>query len=161
MTVIKRAVNMAGIVALMAVSGYVQAASWQDSLSSAASQLSQHNASDGNASGLGSLLSSDARSLSAGSMHNAAGILQYCIKQKLVAATNTENIKNQLMSKLGLASQPEQKKPTDYMQGLSGLLKTGEGKQIDLNAIGNSPLAEKVKTKACDIVLKQGVKFIS
>ncbi|WJM83739.1 DUF2501 domain-containing protein [Dickeya chrysanthemi] len=167
MTLIKRAVNRVGIAALMAISGYAQAASWQDSLSSAASQLSQNGAatgngaSSGNIGGLGSLLNSGTQSLSAGSMNNAAGILQYCIKQKLVSATNTENIKDQLLNKLGLASQPEQQKQADYMQGLSGLLNTGEGKQVDLKAIGDTPLGEKVKTKACDIVLKQGVKFIS
>ncbi|MBN6246598.1 DUF2501 domain-containing protein, partial [Escherichia coli] len=27
--------------------------------------------------------------------------------------------------------------------------------------IGTTPLAEKVKTKACDLVLKQGLNFIS
>ena len=30
-----------------------------------------------------------------------------------------------------------------------------------LNTLGSSPLAEKVKTKACDLVLKQGVNFLS
>ncbi|MCL6407267.1 hypothetical protein BM451_03310 [Dickeya dadantii] len=161
MTLIKRVVNTVGVVALMAAASYVQAASWQDSLSNAANQLSQNGASSGNLSGLTGLLNGGTQSLSAGSMNNAAGILEYCMKQKLVAATNTENIKNQLLNKLGLTSQQEQQKQTDYMQGLTGLLNTGEGKQLNLNTLGNTPLAEKVKTKACDIVLKQGVKFIS
>ncbi|NKI74877.1 DUF2501 domain-containing protein [Dickeya sp. CFBP 2040] len=161
MTVIKRVVKTIGVAGLMTIAGYVQAASWQDSLSNATSQLNQNSAASGNMSELSRLLASGTPSLSAGSMNNAAGILQYCIKQKLVSATNTENIKNQLLNKLGLSSQSEQQKKTDYMQGLSGLLSTGEGKQLNLNAIGNTPLGEKVKTKACDIILKQGVKFIS
>ncbi|MGM3161479.1 DUF2501 domain-containing protein [Dickeya undicola] len=161
MTLIKRAVNIVGVAALMTATSYAQAAGWQDSLSSAASQLSQNGASSGNLSGLTGLLNGETQSLSAGSMNNAAGILQYCLKQKLVSATNTDNVKNQLLSKLGLSSQQEQQKQTDYMQGLSGLLNTGEGKQVNLSTLGSTPLAEKVKAKACDIVLKQGVKFIS
>ncbi|MBV8042497.1 DUF2501 domain-containing protein, partial [Pluralibacter sp.] len=35
------------------------------------------------------------------------------------------------------------------------------GQQLNLSAIGNSPLAEQVKTKACDLVLKQGASFLS
>ncbi|ATZ93904.1 DUF2501 domain-containing protein [Dickeya fangzhongdai] len=161
MTLIKRAVNIVGVAALITAASYVQAAGWQDSLSSAASQLSQNGASSGNLSGLTGLLNGETQSLSAGSMNNAAGILQYCLKQKLVSATNTENVKNQLLNKLGLSSQQEQQKQTDYVQGLAGLLNTGEGKQVNLSTLGNTPLAEKVKAKACDIVLKQGVKFLS
>jgi hypothetical protein len=94
-------------------------------------------------------------------MTNAAGILQYCMKNKLVSATNPENIKNQLMDKLGLDSGTKQTPPEDYTQGLMGLLNTGKGQQLDLKTIGNSPLAEKVKTQACDFVLKQGVNYLS
>ncbi|MDI5399884.1 DUF2501 domain-containing protein, partial [Salmonella enterica subsp. enterica serovar Kentucky] len=41
--------------------------------------------------------------------------------------------------------------------GLQGLLKTKDGQQLNLNNIGSTPLAEKVKTKACDLVLQQGL----
>lgn len=153
---IKSAVSVVGLATCM-LAGYAQAASLQESLSSAASQLGQNPSSLG---GLTGLLNGGNQALSAGNMNNAAGILQYCVKQKLVSATNTENIKNQLLDKLGLSAQPEEQQ-TDYTQGLAGLLKTRDGKQLNLNNIGNTPLAEKVKTKACDIVLKQGVKFLS
>ncbi|EAO3106214.1 DUF2501 domain-containing protein [Salmonella enterica subsp. diarizonae] len=112
------------------------AASWQDSLSSAASQLSADN------------------------MNNAAGILQYCAKQKLASATNVENVKNQILNKLGLDT-TQQKQDTNYLDGLQGLLKTKDGQQLNLNNIGSTPLAEKVKTKACDLVLQQGLNFLS
>ncbi|POD94552.1 DUF2501 domain-containing protein [Pectobacterium odoriferum] len=158
----KSVINAVGVVGLATfiVSGYVQAASLQDSLSNAVGQFSQNNSSSEALSGLSGLLTNGNQALSAGNMNNAAGILQYCLKQKLVSATNTENIKNQLLDKLGLSSQDE-KKQTDYTQGLAGLLNTRDGKQLNLNNIGNTPLAEKVKTKACDLVLKQGIKFIS
>ncbi|EHD22185.1 MULTISPECIES: DUF2501 domain-containing protein [Brenneria] len=147
--------------AIFMMAGYVQAASLQDSLSSAMGQLGQNSSSSASQSGLAGLLNGGNQTLSAGNMNNAAGILQYCVEQKLVSATNTENVKNQLLDKLGLSSQQEKQQQTDYTQGLAGLLNTSDGKQLNLNSIGNTPLAEKVKTKACDVVLKQGANFIS
>lgn len=144
------------------MAGHLHAATWQDTLSSAANQLSQNSSSSGNStSNLTGLLSGGTQSLSSGTMGNAAGILQYCIKQKLVSATNTENIKNQLLNKLGLNNAESQKTQSDYTQGLAGMLQTKDGQQLNLNNIGSTPLAEKVKTKACDLVLKQGMNFIS
>ena len=144
------------------------ASSWQDQLSSAASELSKTTTTS-NAAGttgnsmasLTSLLGGGTSALSSATMTNAAGILQYCMKNKLVSATNTDNIKNQLLDKLGLDSGTKQTQPQDYTQGLMGLLNTGKDQQLNLNTIGSSPLAEKVKTKACDFVLKQGVNYLS
>ncbi len=139
------------------------AASWQDSLSSAASQLSQNSGSQQGGMSLSSLtglLNGGSQSLSAGTMNNAAGIMSYCAQNKLASLTNTDNIKNQVMDKLGLGQQ-EQKQDTNYLEGLQGLLNTKNGEQLNLNNIGNTPLAEKVKTKACDLVLKQGLNFLS
>ncbi|QTF10705.1 DUF2501 domain-containing protein [Brenneria izadpanahii] len=160
MKAIRGVVNIVGLATFM-VAGYVQAASLQDSLSSAVGQLSQNSSSSGSLSGLTGLLNGGNQALSADNMNNAAGILQYCMKQKLVSATNTENVKNQLLDKLGLTSAQEQQQQTDYTQGLAGLLNTSDGNQLNLNNIGNTPLAEKVKTKACDLVLKQGANYIS
>ncbi|POP45670.1 hypothetical protein CHU32_12025 [Superficieibacter electus] len=134
------------------------AASWQDSLSSAASQLNSQNGSQ--LSSLGSLLNGGSQALSADTMNNAAGILQYCAKQKLASVTSTENIKNQVLEKLGL-DQQEQKEDTNYLEGIQGLLNTKNGEQLNLSNLGETPLAQKVKTKACDLVLKQGVNFLS
>lgn len=148
---------------LMATSGY--AATWQESLSSAASQLSQTQTTtsgtqSNSLSSLSGLLTSGSQALSSENMPNVAGILGYCMKQKLVSATNTENVKNQIMEKLGLSTPQAQTTTPDYTEGLMGLLNTAKGEQLDLATIGNSPLAEKVKTKACDLVLKQGVNFL-
>lgn len=65
-----------------------------------------------------------------------------------------------VLDKLGLSA-PEQKQDTNYMDGIQGLLNAKDGQQLDLNTIGNSSLAKQVKTKACDLVLKQGMNFIS
>ena len=140
------------------------AASWQDSLTSAASELSKQsgNSSQGGTSlaSLTSLLNGGNQALSANNMNNAAGILQYCAKQKLASVTDAENVKNQVLDKLGLGT-TEQKQDTNYLDGIQGLLNTKDGQQLNLNNIGSTPLAEKVKTKACDLVLKQGMSFIS
>lgn len=143
----------------------VHAASWQDSLSSAASQLSSQG--DAQQSGgmsvssLTSLLSNGNQSLTSSSMNNAAGIMSYCAKQKLSSVTNTENVKNQVLDKLGLSTPEKQKEDTSYLDGLQGLLSSNSGQKLDLNSLGSSSMAEKVKTKACDLVLKQGVSFLS
>ncbi|SLM62711.1 MULTISPECIES: DUF2501 domain-containing protein [Dickeya] len=160
----KQMIRATGALALMMSLG-TQAAGWQESLSSAASQLSAGSAGKGTSdtpdlAGLSALLNGNTQSLSSGSMNNAAGILGYCVKQKLAAASNADTIKNQLLTKLGLTT-PQQQQQTGYQQGLAGLLTTGDGKLLNLNTIGNSALAEKVKAKACDLVLKQGIKFIS
>lgn len=140
------------------------AASWQDSLSSAASELSKQSTTSSqngtSLSSLTSLLNGGNQALSANNMNNAAGILQYCAKQKLASVTDAENVKNQVLDKLGLGA-TEQKQDTNYLDGIQGLLNTKDGQQLNLNNIGSTPLAEKVKTKACDLVLKQGMNFIS
>ena len=93
-------------------------------------------------------------------MNNAAGILEYCAKNKLASVTSAENIKSQVLEKLGLSA-PEQKEDTNFLEGLQGMLNTKDGEQLNLNNIGSTPLAQKVKTKACDLVLQQGMNFLS
>ena len=156
------------VVAALTLSAFTlsgaHAASWQDSLNSAASQLSGSNAqaSGGmSVSSLTSLLNGSSQSLTASSMNNAAGILSYCAKQKLASVTSADNVKNQVLDKLGLSTPEKQKQDTSYLDGLQGLLNSKNGQQLDLNTLGNSSLAKQVKTKACDLVLKQGVNFLS
>lgn len=146
----------------MLVAGGASAASWQDQLSSAASELSSQSGSQGGTSlsQLTGLLNGGDQALSSNSMTNAAGIMQYCAKQKLTSVTSTDNIKGQLLDKLGLEDTQKQSQQQDYQQGLQGLLNTGNGQSLDLKSLGNSQLAEKVKTKACDLVLEQGKKYL-
>ncbi|AEN63313.1 Protein of unknown function DUF2501 [Enterobacter soli] len=160
----KKHVLLSTVLGALLVSGVAQAASWQDSLTSAANELTKESSSSSqgglSASSLTSLLGSSSQSLSAGTMNNAAGILEYCAKQKLASVTDTQNIKNQVLGKLGLDTQ-EQKQDTNYMDGIQGLLNAQNGQQLNLSTLGNSSLAKEVKTKACDLVLKQGMNFIS
>ena len=150
------------------VTGAAQAAtSWQDSLNSAASQLSAGNSTTSSQTGglslssLTGLLNSGTDSLSASNMNNAAGILEYCAKEKLASMTDATNIKNQVLGKLGLETPQEQQQDTNYLEGIQGLLNANNGQQLNLETIGSTPLAKKVKAQACDFVLKQGLSFIS
>ncbi|MBW9399828.1 DUF2501 domain-containing protein [Leclercia sp. J807] len=163
---------LSAAVSALLMTGAAQAASsWQDTLNSAASQLSAGSSSNSTTttsqngglslSSLTGLLNNGGQSLSASNMNNAAGILEYCAKEKLASMTDATNIKNQVLGKLGLDTQEEQQQDTNYLEGIQGLLNANNGEQLNLETIGNSPLAKKVKAQACDFVLKQGMSFIS
>ncbi|QKJ85557.1 DUF2501 domain-containing protein [Paramixta manurensis] len=166
---VQRMVMVLGVASALAA-GSAMAASWQDQLSSAASQLTQDKGSSGAAAGssqgglslssLTGLLNGGDKAVSSNNMSNAAGIMQYCVQHNVVD-NGAASVKDKVMDKLGLASQTEQAKQTDYQQGLAGLLNTGNGQPLDLKSLSNTPLGEKVKTKACDVVLKQGKAFLA
>lgn len=156
--------------ALIAASA--SAASWQEQLNSAATQLSQQNSNTTNSgtsnnsqnglslSSLGGLLNGNSQNVSANTMSNAAGVMEYCFKNNVID-NNVASVKNSVLSKLGLTTPEEKKQQTDYQQGLMGLLNTSNGQQLNLKALGETEIGKKVKTKACDVVLKQGKNFIS
>ncbi|HGM6859732.1 TPA: DUF2501 domain-containing protein [Serratia rubidaea] len=133
-----------------------------DSVSNAAGELSKSGGESGGTSlsTLTGLLNGGDKALSSGSMTNAAGILQYCVKNNVLSESGAADVKDKLLGKLGISSDSDAKS-ADYQQGLGGLLQTGEGKSLDLNNLGTSQITEKVKQKACDLVLKQGKSFIS
>jgi len=150
--------------ATVMATGSAQAAGLMDSLSSAATELSKSGGSTSNGgmslSSLSGLLNGGDKALSSSSMTNAAGILQYCVQNNVLSANGTEAVKDQLLNKLGITSTANANSE-DYQQGLGGLLNTGKGNTLDLNSLGTSQITEKVKQKACDLVLKQGMSFIS
>lgn len=158
--------------AALLVAGSASAASWQDQLSSAATQLSQQNNTSNSGStaaaqngglslsSLSSLLNGGDKTVASNSMTNAAGIMQYCVEHNVVK-NNVQSVKDQVLSKLGLSAPAAQEQKTDYQQGIAGLLNTGNGQQLNLQSLGNTQLGEKLKTKACNVVLKQGKNFIS
>ena len=112
------------IAASALISTGVHAASWKDALSSAASELGNQNSTtqEGGWSlaSLTNLLSSGNQALSADNMNNAAGILQYCAKQKLASVTDAENIKNQVLEKLGLNSEEQKEEHRNDSAGRKG-----------------------------------------
>lgn len=117
--------------------------------------------STGTTSSLTSLLSGGDSALTSTSANNVAGVLQYCVKNNVLSKASTENVKDQLLNKLGIETAAGAESQ-DYQQGLGGLLKTGKDQSVDLNNLGSglTQVKEKVKTKACDVVLKQAKSFI-
>ncbi|MGV3344472.1 DUF2501 domain-containing protein [Enterobacteriaceae bacterium LUAb1] len=146
--------------------GQASATSWQNSLSSAANELSRStgqsttSGSGMSLSSLTSLLNGGNSALSSKSMGNTAGIMQFCVKNNIVGK-DAGDVKTKLLNKLGLQSAQKQNATSDYQQGLQGLLNTGEGKQINLNNLGNTQIGHQVKTKACKLILEQAKNFIS
>lgn len=97
-------------------------------------------------------------SMSSGSMGNVAGLLQYCVKNNYLGGdSGASGIASKLLGKTQGGSSN-----SDYQSGLSGMLKGSDGHTTDLSNVGggNSDLKSKITTKACDVVLKQGQKFI-
>lgn len=140
------------------------------SLSDAANQ--QLSGTSGSTSGAGgysmgqltSLLNGSSSNLTSKSSTNVAGVLQYCVKNNVLSATSATSVKDKLMNKLGVQNNTAAQK-ADYQDGLSGILHTGSGQNIDLNSLsagtgGLTQIKEKVKTKACNVVLKQAKTFL-
>jgi len=109
---------------------------------------------------------SSSSSLTSGSMGNVAGILQYCVTNNYLGGeSGASGVKDQLLGKLGGGSSATAAAPTQdkgYLDGAKGLLKSKDGKTVDLGGAGSSdssPMGDmkaKVTKKACDVVLKQG-----
>jgi hypothetical protein len=110
----------------------------------------QSAGSSGGAGSLGSM----AGGLSSGSTGNVAGLLQYCIKNNFVQGDDASSIQNKLMGKLpgGSASSDP-----GYKDGAKGLLKSSDGKQLDLSSGGLQGQATK---QVCDHVLSQAKSML-
>lgn len=154
--------------AICLLSSTVQAASWQDQLNGAASDLlgngsgskSTANTTDGGLSlgTISQLLGGGNNAIASSSMTNATGVLQYCIRNNVV--NNVNGLTDQLKSKLGLTNNTKQSQQTSYQQGIAGLLNTGSNQKLDLNALGETELGKQLKTKACNVVLDQGKSYL-
>ncbi|EIC84165.1 DUF2501 domain-containing protein [Serratia sp. M24T3] len=153
------------------IAGGAQAASnLLGQLSDAATQqLSGNSGSSTSGSGysmgqLTSLLNGSSSNLTSKSSTNAAGVLQYCVQNNVLSATSATSVKDKLVSKLGIQDSSTTQK-ADYQDGINGILHTGTGQNVDLNSLGGgtaglSQIKEKVKTKACNVVLKQAKSFL-
>jgi len=110
-------------------------------------------------SSLSAMLDGGNATLSANTQANAAGLLEYCATNKLVTEYRIENITLALLN----AATPHWDRAAmkDYAQGLAGLLNTRSGQQLDMRDLNNSALAVKVKTRACRLVLRQSIAWLS
>lgn len=84
--------------------------------------------------------------LTSGAAGNAAGVLEYCVKNNYLQKANIDTVKNSLLDKAGInAKEPET--DASYQNGLQGMLK-GDASTLDLSSV-----QDDVKEKACEYVL--------
>jgi hypothetical protein len=105
----------------------------------------------GKLGGVGGALSGG--SLSAGSTGNVAGLLQFCIKNNFLGGEDSSSVKDKLMGKLGGTPPPD----SGYEEGAKGVLKSGDGKQLDLSGGGLQAQASK---QICDRILAQAKSML-
>jgi hypothetical protein len=96
-------------------------------------------------SGGSSLLKGGVPGVGSASMGNAAGVLSYCIKNKILGGGDASSVLGKLSGDKSVAASP------DYSQGAAGLLQTGKTSTFSLDSISGS-----VKSKMCDMVLQRG-----
>lgn len=87
----------------------------------------------------------------ASTMGNAAGVLQYCIKNNYLSADAAGGVKDKL---LGMVTGQKQQQ-TGYANGAKGLLQGSDGKSLSLKNVGG-----KLKTQACDYVLANAKSLV-
>ncbi|MFT3791014.1 MAG: DUF2501 domain-containing protein [Rudaea sp.] len=94
----------------------------------------------------------DVSSLASGSGGNAAGVISYCVKNNYLDG-GASGIKDKLMGKFG----GDQDK-SDYDDGEKGLVKTGDGKSVDIGKLGS--MKKSITKKACGSVLDHAKSFL-
>jgi len=96
----------------------------------------------------------DPSKLVSGSVGNAAGVVEYCMKNNFLGS-DAGGLKDQLMGKV---TGEDEKQKTDYADGAKGLLKTHDGKSVDIGQLGS--MKESVTKKACKSVLDHAKSFL-
>lgn len=99
----------------------------------------------------------DMASVSSGSIGNAAGVIEFCVKNNFLGGDTASSVKQGLMSKLGGGEEAEQTN-SDYSSGTEGLLQTGDGSSIDLAKFGD--MKQSLTKKACSSVLEHAKSFL-
>ena len=107
--------------------------------------------SSGGAGGLAENLGFAMPAIGNNTVGNAAGVLQYCIKNNYLGGGDAASVKDKLMAKI--TGQKQQQ--TGFANGAKGLLKGGDGQTLNFKL-----LTSKVKEKGCDYVLKNATKLL-
>lgn len=90
-------------------------------------------------------------SLGENSIGNVAGVLQYCVQNNYLSADAASGVKDKLLEKIT----GQKKQQASFADGVKGVLKGDGGKSLNLKG-----LSSKVKTKACDYVLKSAGSLV-
>ncbi|KWT83843.1 MULTISPECIES: DUF2501 domain-containing protein [unclassified Variovorax] len=89
--------------------------------------------------------------IGASSMGNAAGVLQYCIKNNYLSNNAAGGVKDKL---LGMVT-GNKAQQTGFANGSKGLLQGSDGASLNLKSLG-----AKLKTQACDYVLTNAKSLV-
>jgi hypothetical protein len=155
--------HIAGAAALIAAQSYAGTASaqWLDAVKGQVNGASQGGSAQSGSTQGGVLQglsgSLPLSSLSPASAGNAAGVLEFCMKNNYLAGGDAQAMKDQLLGKLGGGSTQKAKSDSGYLAGLQGMLNGSDGKSVDLSGGG---LKEELTRKACDQVLKHAKSFL-
>ncbi len=90
-------------------------------------------------------------SFASGSAGDAAGVIEFCLKNNYLSGDAAASMEDKLIGKAGIGGSKESKDDGGFGDGAKGLLKTGDGKSVDLAGMGN--LKKSMTKKACDSVL--------
>jgi len=104
----------------------------------------------------------DLSSLASGSAGNAAGVVEFCVKNNFLGGDAASSVKDKLMGKVTGSDATDTDK-ADYSDGAKGLVKTGDGKSIDLGSLGGGQmggLKDSLTKKACSSVLDHAQSFL-
>ncbi len=101
--------------------------------------------------------SGDLSSVASGSAGNAAGVIEFCLRNNYLGGDAASSMKDKLMGKVGGSNGSEQDKAA-YTDGAAGLLTTGDGRKIDLAKMGG--LKESITKKACASVLEHASSML-
>jgi len=109
------------------------------------------NGMSGAAGALAGSLGLSMPSIGTSTMGNAAGVLQYCVKNNYLSADAAGGVKDKLLGMV-TGQKPQE---TGYASGVQGMLQGSDGKSLSLDSINS-----QLKTKACDYVLANAKSLI-
>lgn len=110
--------------------------------------LAGATASSAQLSNLGGLMGGALPNIASVGAGNAAGVLSYCVKNKLVNATSASSVLGKLTGKPGVTES------SGFKLGQSGTIQT------DQNALSIGGLKAKAKSKLCDLVLSHATSLL-
>lgn len=127
---------------LVACAAIVTGPTYAQSIPNLGSASSQGGLS-GLAGGASGLMGGVLPNVSSTSAGNAAGVLSYCVKNKILSGMGATSALS------GLLGQKDVKSSKEYAAGQNGALITGDGNAFSLEGVKG-----KVKSKVCDLVLQ-------
>jgi len=137
--------------ALLAATGAAHANKYLDAMKDQLGASSGNGSSGGGAAALAGGLGLSMPAIGNSTLGNAAGVIQYCVKNNYLNAASANSVKDRLLGMV-TGQKPQQ---TGFANGAKGLLQGENGKSLNMKN-----LSSKVKEKACDYVLKNASSLI-